>query len=347
MPQPFQPHDVYADEAAFLMQVLKTIPDFVKQASEPLETASGYALVLQHPDGSHQPFYAIHDAGNSYISGLYLSAYGEEMPPTMRKVAAARTAAALRAFGLQYDPLLDTWAAPLKGEIPEPYVDALEEPAGQKVASVAEDPQKVLTYLIKDAQHLPLRSLEDIVAADEWFRENWRDLDPRYRREAGVKLAGMLGAVGLVACEEARSYASQRVNPDLSTQIELRMDILENLDAPIEALHALKDVADLTKTATPEAFAESLYAFDTAHHLTTYWDHQIFDPYQTVFGSGILGPTLPQNVQRRVDSVIAADDEALVAAFGRPVAAPGSLVKLSGVQSRYLKEHLARQGGKK
>ena len=245
------PIDHYDDGGAFLRETIgnNEPPEMMKQAADlsggVVRHAEDYALVYDGPNGREYKL-PIVDAGNAIASGMYFEEYGSELPPNLRKTAAANLSEALRSFGFVPPEWMEKTAAMDLG-----YSDGQSDSDLLKLFGVTEDDNM------------------------EVIHDAFNGLSPRGKRRLVLQVkeaSAMSGAM--------KKYAGTTLSEGFGVSMALRIVNTETDEAHAE----LSSIMAKSASADLEALAEEIGAFDVKHGLTWMYGRRVNDPYLTVFG---------------------------------------------------------------
>tara|TARA_B100000131_G_scaffold166520_2_gene161002 strand:- start:2289 stop:3281 length:993 start_codon:yes stop_codon:yes gene_type:complete len=260
-------YDQYDDGGLFLRKEIgsRGIPAIIKTASDLSSPArrfdDDYALVVGTGLGREYR-YPVSDAGNTLVSAMYFSEYGDQLPEEMRKSAAIKIKGALESFGFDVPEQLTKTAAFELGYSGEGENMSLEKLFG---VGGEDDPMEI----VEDA---------------------FDKLSPRGKR----RLAMQVKEASATTPDRLEKYSGTSVGSDFSLAVDTRKLVLSGEDKHAE-LEGLRKKA-FAEGVNPEELAEELTLFDTVNEITHLYDRVIPDPYAAVFGNeieksaSVLGP---------------------------------------------------------
>jgi len=302
----------------------QSAPDFIKTASIMDDAVlaalpdHAFAVVLLG-DGAPLRKYACVDKAHTAVNTLYFIEKGAALLPEEAKHVAAenllracvhfqitppaplaKEAKAKKVLIKSDGPILTTPAKKKESELVGTSVMPVSAPAQTgKLASVMGDPyvtfklaeEDFFTKLAYDpGAHVldpeaKLSSYDHVASAARHFTETGRELHPRARHEACVKIASQAATLGVTVSDTIQKYGSRTYADDeeLATSVETRRQVwadLENGEAP----DMLKLLMEKRASMSPDVFAETLAELDIVTGIDRYWDSGIPDPWFTTFG---------------------------------------------------------------
>lgn len=256
--------------------------------------------------------FALHDQGNVYMSLLYFHHNQDNLPVDLRKEAADQIAEHITRWK---DPIPDTlkdMADDLKRHKVEVVTrernwehhdnlngvtDATGDcDAGRTLTGKdqfkPEDTESLFDKALKDksetvkqasAEHLifgtyPIASFEQVKLASEYFKENWREFEPKQRHEYAVKLASRMQELDLQVPNHLSRYGGEKYASDCELQTLVRKSYVGEENWPI-----LESLVQKIAQVEPETYAEALEVFDKEFQLNKHWDASLSDPYRATF----------------------------------------------------------------
>jgi hypothetical protein len=259
-------YDQYDDSGRFLRREMgeRGIPAIVKTAADLSSPArrfeDDYALVVGTGFGTEYR-YPVSDAGNTVVSAMYFSEYGDKLPDALRKQAAAKIKTALVEFGFTVPEELTKTAAMALGYSGEGDNMSLEKLFG---VGGEDDPMEI----IEDA---------------------FDKLTPRGKRRLAmqVKEASVNGIEDLPEemSSKLEKYAGASVGSDFSLAIDTRKLVVSGPELH-EELEGFRKKAS-SKFINPDRLAEELTLFDTVNEISHLYDRVIPDPYAAVYGNSL------------------------------------------------------------
>jgi hypothetical protein len=260
--------DRYDDNDHLLRKVFrdKGIPELVTLSVDVREMRdpklAEFAAEVVRDDGSVKLAYPLCDIGNTVASAIYFDEYGDDLPPAMRKTAAAKIVAALECFELAVPTNLSKTA----------MADAIEPHMSDEV---------VLDHLFGETEQRDIATdIEDLL----------RTASPHTRRRM-VKQAAALGPLP-ESMDEWALYGRDTVGGNFLAAVELRKIELMSKTANAE----LDDLCKRASALSVDELADNLYTFDIDYGLTALYYSRIPDPFQSVLGSNITKVAEPEAV---------------------------------------------------
>lgn len=143
----------------------------------------------------------------------------------------------------------------------------------------AAHPRPSMTLL---GDKFPVDDYSQIKTASVYFHENWRQFEPKDRREYCVKLASRMAELGMDISEDVERYSSPGYAADVDSHVQSRRSMVHP-----EFHDALDTLLEKRAQVSPETFAEALNEFDNLSSLKYQWDVDICDPWKSTFGPSL------------------------------------------------------------
>lgn len=277
--------DVHDDVAAGLKiakEDMKKISSYnVRPDIESLPDRA-FALNLITKTGSVVRKYPLKTADDTALSVHYFTKVAENiLPEPVRRIAATFIKAACGQHGVSVTGVVDKWADDTIGSNTIKLAEVDDLPA--KVRNVS--PEDHALILDDGTMKYPIDTPERVKIAAGYFRENWKLIDPSWRRQMADNITKKASALSVDLphddVEQLEQYAGDRYSKILKVAVHERKNALQHQP---EAIRVLDNLMEKKASLKPMEFARSLEAFDQRHGLDQYWDSEIIDPYQSTFG---------------------------------------------------------------
>lgn len=159
---------------------------------------------------------------------------------------------------------------------PHPKVTNVVDVSGKDPLPAQEKRSYAVTAL--DGRY-GLDTFGDVVAAVQYFEENWADMDPDDRHEYAVKTASRADDLGIEISDLMARYGSTEYAPDLEAHLASRRAVCDEDWKPVYQMFKEK-----VSSIHPEMFAAMLAQADSESGLAMYWGGEICDPWLSTFG---------------------------------------------------------------
>ncbi len=284
------------------------VPQAIKVANLTPPRDHQYAV----QDGEFKKF-ALHDQGNVYLSLLYFHHNQDKLSDDLRKEASVQIAANIMRWKDPIPSELKSMADELKGKGVEVVTrernwtsydnlnkvmdetgdsDAGKTLAGKsqfknkenntlwdKASKSKQDIEKIASESFDIFGIYPINTFDQVKTASVYFKDNWREFDPRERHEYCIKLANRMNDLGIEVPHEVSRYGSDKYAETCEVHTLHRRQFVNDAQWPI-----LDSLVEKIAQVEPETYAEALEIFDREFQLERFWDSQLVDPYKTTFG---------------------------------------------------------------
>jgi hypothetical protein len=124
----------------------------------------------------------------------------------------------------------------------------------------------------------PIASFDQVKLASDYFKDNWREFEPKQRHEYAVKLANRMLELDLPVPNHLSRYGGEKYASDCELHTLVRKNYIGEENWPI-----LESLVQKIAQVEPETYAEALEVFDKEFQLNKHWDASLSDPYRATF----------------------------------------------------------------
>ncbi len=268
-----------------IFPTFESIPECVKEASIEDPQDHEYAVSIDD-NGIPLRKFAIHDAGNTYLSLAYLSKVAHLLPAEVVKEAGEGIWESVERFKMEIPEELKDFGKSTGTPVvtrersfrPSLSFEDIQDPVDGRSPDSGD--------VIKGKKLLegkyPVDDYYQTKKAEEYWNDNWRDFKPKDRKEYCTKLASRMQELCVDIPEDIKKYASTGYSYDIDNHLQLRKDL-----ADYEHKETVDLLIEKRAYVDPFVFAEALQTFDKIAGLEVHWDSILSDPYRSTFGDSV------------------------------------------------------------
>jgi len=181
-------------------------------------------------------------------------------------------------------------AAPQVKKVLTPHVDVKSHEPPKLI-----EKKEASYYALPSIQRYPIDTFSQVKTADLYFQDQWKRMEPAWRREYCHNLVKRAAVIGQPLSESVKTLGQEGISKEshVRSAIDARKllvsphaeqgDHEETKTASINVIRLYDELADSREKLDPDVFAATLEHLDKLAGLDHLWDGDILDPYKTTF----------------------------------------------------------------
>lgn len=181
-------------------------------------------------------------------------------------------------------------AAPQVKKVLTPHVDVKSHEPPKLI-----EKKEASFYALPSIQRYPIDTYSQVKTADLYFQDQWKRMEPSYRREYCHNLVKRAAVIGQPLSESVKTLGQEGISKE--SHVRAAIDARKLLVSPraeqgateqvkeasLGVIQLYDELVDNREKLNPDVFAATLEHLDKMAGLDHLWDGDILDPYKTTF----------------------------------------------------------------